>query len=486
MSDTEKKMLKKKLSLLRFWTGFLFGLMIVLASNLHALAWTTPINISNTTGRSKIPSLEVGDYNRVHVIWQDDTLGNNDILYCLNNGGDWSIPVNLSNDLTDSENSDMTIDAAGHAHVVWEDWDRGEVLWTFYDGVSWPSPINISNTPGHSYCPRLTADDSGRVFVVWFDIWEQSDIYFSVYDGNAWSTPQNLTDDPVDSAYPDIAFDSKGCVHLVWMDYGSYDIYYSKYDGNSWSNPVNISRLAGQSVDPKVIIDSQDRPHVVWEQRSGGYHGYYTFYDDSTWQEPMMISDFDPLRVPEIDFDSQTVLHAVWTTAGDVGGEAYWNFYAEGSWSVPYNLSNTPDQPSGTPDIGVDLLNILHVVYVEVYGDNWEILYTRRNPTGVDSHASEKVPQLFMLKQNYPNPFNSETMINYCLSVDEPTQLSIIIYNLLGEKVTTLVSGEHISGEYAAKWNGEDKNGIAVSSGIYFYHLQAGNLTATRKMVLLH
>ena len=486
LSHYEKKMLKKKLSLLRFWTGILLGLLIVLASNLHAFAWTTPINISHTTGRSKLPTVEVDENNHVHVIWQDNTLGNNDILYCLNDGGDWSTPVNLSNNPTDSENSNIIIDAAGHPHVVWEDWDLGEIFWTFYDGFSWSSPANISSTPGPSYCPRLAADDSGRVFVVWFDEWEQWDIYFSVYDGIAWSTPQNLTNDPVDSAFPDIAIDSKGCIHLVWMDYGNIDIYYSKYDGNSWSGPVNVSPLAGWAVDPKVIVDSQDRPHVVWEQRSGGFLGYYTFYDDSTWQEPMKISDFDPLRVPEIDFDSQDVLHAVWTTAGEVGGEAYWNHCAEGSWSLPYNLSNTPDEASGSPDIGVDSFDILHVTYVEFCGDNWEILYTQNNPTRVDSHVLEKVPRLFKLEQNYPNPFNSETTIHYCLSAGEPTHLSIIIYNLLGEKVTTLVNGKHISGEYLAKWNGKDKNGMTVSSGIYFYHLRAGNLTATRKMVLVH
>jgi len=446
-------------------------------------AWTTPINISHTSGRSKYPSLKVDGFNHVHVVWEDNTLGNNDILYCLNDGDDWSTPVNLSNDPTDSEVSEIIIDANGHPHVVWEDWNLEEVFWSFYDGVSWASPVNISNSPGYSSSPRLAADDSGRVFVVWHELWGQADIYLSIYDGLAWSMPQNLTNDPVDSGYPDIAIDSNGCIHVVWMDYGSYDIYYLKYDENSWSDPANISHLEGQSVDPKVTIDSQDRPHVVWEQRSGGYHGYYTFCEDSIWQEPMEISDFNPLRIPEIDFDSQDVLHAVWTTAGDVGGEAYWNYYAVGSWSVPYNLSNTPNEASGSPDIGVDSFDIIHVAYVEFYGDNWEILYTQSHLTGIDSYASEKVPQLFKLEQNHPNPFNVQTCIEY--QIPRASEVFLSVYNVIGQRVRVLENDSQPAGRHRVIWNGQDEDGLEVVSGVYFARLQAGEFTFTKKMVLI-
>jgi hypothetical protein len=486
MIDHERKKDCDNLILVKQWVRVLLGLMIGLSVSRLAHAWTSPVNISNTTGRSKDPAFVVDNWGHLHVVWTDDTFGNNEIFYCFFNGQCWSIQVNLSNDSTDSKEPDITTDAHGYPHVAWTDWNTGEILWTFYDGVLWSTPVDLRDYVGFSVSPSLAADDSGRVFISWHDLEGQSDIYFSFYDGISWSEPQNLTDDTESSAFPDMAVDSWGHVHLVWRNYGSdIEIYYLKYDGDLWSTWVNISNLPGYSVDPKIALDSQDHPHVVWEERSGGYHGYYTFHDGSSWQEAIKISDFEPLRIPEIAIDSRDVVHAVWTTAGEVGGEAYWNFYIEGSWSIPVNLSNTPDEASGSPDIGVDPLDNFHVVFVEWDIDNWEIFYTWHSPTGVESQPEEGLLQRFQLDQNFPNPFNPVTVIRYLLAGDEPVHITLRVYNLLGEEIITLIDRDQISGIYEVIWDSRDKNGGNVSSGVYFYRLKVGSFTSTRKMVLL-
>jgi len=90
----------------------------------------------------------------------------------------------------------------------------------------------------------------------------------------------------------------------------------------------------------------------------------------------------------------------------------------------------------------------------------------------------------FTLDQNYPNPFNSDTEIRYTLQQKGNVQL--IIYNLQGQPVRTLVTGYCQSGEYTTRWNGCDDTGAPLSSGIYFYRLTIdGQAAATKRLVMV-
>ena len=100
----------------------------------------------------------------------------------------------------------------------------------------------------------------------------------------------------------------------------------------------------------------------------------------------------------------------------------------------------------------------------------------------------ENLPKSFALLQNYPNPFNPETWIPYQLS--RPTDVSITIYSTNGQMVRRLELGSMMPGHYvdrskAAYWDGRNESGEMVSSGIYFYQLQAGVDASVRKMIIL-
>jgi photosystem II stability/assembly factor-like uncharacterized protein len=92
-------------------------------------------------------------------------------------------------------------------------------------------------------------------------------------------------------------------------------------------------------------------------------------------------------------------------------------------------------------------------------------------------------PESFELFQNYPNPFNPTTTINYQLPVSNYIDLSI--FNLLGQKVVTLVSKRQRAGFYRVEWNGTDQFGQKVSSGIYVYKLETDTEVQVRKMILI-
>ncbi|MCK9334483.1 MAG: choice-of-anchor J domain-containing protein [Candidatus Cloacimonetes bacterium] len=87
------------------------------------------------------------------------------------------------------------------------------------------------------------------------------------------------------------------------------------------------------------------------------------------------------------------------------------------------------------------------------------------------------------LKGNYPNPFNPETTIRF--SVKEAGPVSIDIYNLKGQLVKTLLSDNKAAGEHSVIWKGTDNNNQPVSSGVYFYKMNAGKYSSTRKMIMM-
>ena len=84
---------------------------------------------------------------------------------------------------------------------------------------------------------------------------------------------------------------------------------------------------------------------------------------------------------------------------------------------------------------------------------------------------------------NYPNPFNPSTEILYKIPKDD--YISIVIFNLKGNKVMSLVDDYQSAGMYAIHWNGKNEQGKSVSAGMYIYSLQAGSYRQTKKMVLL-
>jgi len=93
------------------------------------------------------------------------------------------------------------------------------------------------------------------------------------------------------------------------------------------------------------------------------------------------------------------------------------------------------------------------------------------------------VPSVFSLSQNYPNPFNPSTVVNY--SLERKCHVSISVFNILGQKVKTLVNEELDAGPYQAIWDGNDEGGAHVASGIYFYKMVTDSFVETRKMVLM-
>jgi len=103
----------------------------------------------------------------------------------------------------------------------------------------------------------------------------------------------------------------------------------------------------------------------------------------------------------------------------------------------------------------------------------------------VDTHDNQLVPEhgRIGLNQNYPNPFNPATTIEFWLSSRNYAEISV--YNSIGEVITTLVHSVLPAGAHHVEWNGTDRYGHPVASGLYFYQLNAGGVQEAKKLIVI-
>ena len=93
------------------------------------------------------------------------------------------------------------------------------------------------------------------------------------------------------------------------------------------------------------------------------------------------------------------------------------------------------------------------------------------------------LPDSYALHQNYPNPFNPETNLRFDLPED--MDVSIDVFDMLGRKVSSLLSQRISAGYHTIKWNGTNSNGASVAAGVYIYTIQAGEYRDLKKMIYL-
>jgi hypothetical protein len=122
------------------------------------------------------------------------------------------------------------------------------------------------------------------------------------------------------------------------------------------------------------------------------------------------------------------------------------------------------------------------VQYVDIHGNLSEFSdeISLLNPTGVDQIA----PATSEIYKNYPNPFNPSTTISF--TVPQSSTVSLSVYDLSGRLIRSLLSDESVDqGRHEVVWSGQDERGGSVPSGVYFYRLETGGLSQTKRMSLV-
>lgn len=264
---------------------------------------------------------------------------------------------------------------------------------------------------------------------------------------------------------------------------------YPLHVGDLWQYQEWIFLLTKEAVGEVVLnngirymqIDNSNNPGYPEYQRTVGnrvyrYHGWR--------QQDELFFDFNAMTgdtiasIPDPNSGDTTDIVLIWTGMGNVFGNLrrQWEFFEDVSrQSVDDELWHTVSEGFGVTSFygaWVDYSLRGAIINGVQYG----------TISGIAA-GSDQLPKEFALLPNFPNPFNPETVIRYQLSVISEVDLSI--YNLLGQKIVTLVRERQPAGSYRITWNGRDAAGAALSSGIYICRLRAGDRAQSRKMVLL-
>jgi hypothetical protein len=229
--------------------------------------------------------------------------------------------------------------------------------------------------------------------------------------------------------------------------------------------------------------------------------------DTNGWTE-IPFSDFDPRGAGMLDITSRDGL--VYGVAGN-------GFYISPDSGVTWARYNVNPLLIAAGAVAADhdqvygsiYIPILGAYYFSSTGNNWVVidstrailpydlavlggrLYSARedglwsaelNPSNSNSE-DRLLPDQIQISQNYPNPFNSRTLIAYDTPSNEP--VTIEVFNLLGQKVKTLVNETKTAGSYRIEWSGDNDAGIPVSTGVYLYRIMAADIVLTKTMLLL-
>ncbi|HEX78297.1 MAG TPA: hypothetical protein G4O03_07850 [Dehalococcoidia bacterium] len=239
-------------------------------------AWSSPITLS--VGQAGYPAIAVDSEEGLHLVWDDvlPPFDSRQIFYATKpKGGTWSTPTNVSETTGGSQRPHLVIDDGGCLHLIWEtmvkplwgNWAPDIFYATKPSGGSW-SVANISQSSGDSREPHLAADAEGLPHIVWQEDMGDGNwdiLYAAMALDGSWSKV-NISGNPGFSFRPVIAVDGRGKPHVAWDDKSldNWEVLYATRPPQGWSPPQNLSDNSGSSLWPVLVVDAEDNLHVLW------------------------------------------------------------------------------------------------------------------------------------------------------------------------------------------------------------------------------
>lgn len=260
--------------------------------------------------------------------------------------------------------------------------------------------------------------------------------------------------------------------------------------------PVEPSKVRSGKFDWKVRITAQCQQAIDRDNIIGVSESAQQDWDQLDQPEPPTIGNLVSLHFPHPEWHQNT--NAFSTDIREpLSDGAVWEFSVASNIKDAINLSfDGVDDVFSEYEVWLfdEALKVAKNLRTEnkysfvSYGDLkpklLKIAIGKQNFFTGQSSFEKFFPANFELAQNFPNPFNPTTTIRFGLP--RAANVSLLVYNLLGEKIATLVNDERIdAGYHALIWNGRNAGGVNVPSGVYFYRLQAGTEVFTKKMILV-
>ena len=242
--------------------------------------------------------------------------------------------------------------------------------------------------------------------------------------------------------------------------------------------------IQGAKVVVPIIIKNDEPLAAIDIPLKFGNAGDGIVLDRVEFPEDGRVGGFD-FQFKRINNDAKTVLIGLISSVYDLKTDM-----APGDDAVAYlHFTVTDEQLSGVtldlddPRTSKHTLMLIENRVLEGGGREVVEIVPEFAKTTISLKAGVNLPKEYSLRGNYPNPFNAKTIISFALP--QESKVTLDIYNILGQKVKTLVDGAMPAGYHNLEWNGTDVNGLGVSSGVYLYKLKADNFTRVNRMTFL-
>jgi|GEM_PF-4777533 len=368
--------------------------------------WQPALNVSDNSGRSGAPSLDVDRQGTVHLAWYDNSPGNWEILYAtLPTTGTWTRAEDVSNNASYSQVPFLIAKPDGNVNIVWQDYGgprgtawQGTLLFKSREPTEdFGPPEAISVTTGFGGYPEvrdphLAVDGQRTLHLVWAGNTAAGYRIFYARKpwGGVWTFPEVINNAPDRGAsfHPRLAVDGADRLHVVWQETAvgaaQADIYYSMLSSDgTWQPPLNLSANSGQSQEPFLLVGYDGTLHVVWQDYTLDPNQADIFYSykspGGSWSPPVDVSQNEgDSSGPVLVEDGAATLHLVWYDNTPGNWEILYAVKPQGgSWTAAVNVSNTPGR-SGQPSLVYDGRGRLHLAWADDTPGDFDIYYTSK------------------------------------------------------------------------------------------------------------
>ncbi|HKK21777.1 MAG TPA: T9SS type A sorting domain-containing protein, partial [candidate division Zixibacteria bacterium] len=254
------------------------------------------------------------------------------------------------------------------------------------------------------------------------------------------------------------------------------------FDWQSSTTDVHIGALSA-GIDPSGNIS------LLWVSSESTPKLYLTVLGNTgtVLRTPFVLTDTDAALPtnPAVAVGEHGYVSATWVDRRPGKRAVYYQILDNSYQLIDVNqpVSSSSPEVMKTPAISAQY-GRAWFAWADSRSDGFNIYANNLVYLPTDANGGENnLPESFSLGQNYPNPFNPTTEIFFTLSAR--ARVSLVLYNMLGQQVRTLVDATLPVGRHSVNWDGKDYSGKQVASGVYLYRLVAGDKTQTKKMELL-